>query len=88
MKPEIGMKIEAMFIELDRSQEKLILSQKRIFEIEVLQSLEVGQVVKVRGHFVTTVHKGMYKGRLSTAVPDSFCMHEGWRVSGWAFEAV
>jgi ribosomal protein S1 len=56
IKPEAGMKIKAMFIEVDEGQEKLVLSQKRILEADVLRKLEVGQVVRVRNVVHNVVH--------------------------------
>jgi hypothetical protein len=51
VKPQEGQNIRVIFREVDQLAGRLILSQKQVFQAELLKSVNVGDVVEVRSGY-------------------------------------
>lgn len=47
-RPEEGMRVKAMFVEVNELENRMILSQKQVYQAQLLATLQPGQVVEVR----------------------------------------
>lgn len=47
VRPEEGMSVRALFVEVDEMQNRMILSQKQVQQVAQLKSIKIGDTVQV-----------------------------------------
>jgi ribosomal protein S1 len=62
-RPEEGMRVRALFVEVDELQNRMILSQRQLLQAELLKTVKVGSVVEVRGGGGCAAMGGRYQRR-------------------------